>query len=203
MVDIAPARPICADLAAALIRDTDRHIFDNLHGFDLDLSRRHLGAQWMAEGGIFSHTRGRAAMDGDQLLGLQIGYDLAGLMNALEPHGKICAEVMTPAQRQHHDSWWGTYGMFNILDIPEETYYLQNLAVDPDLRGRGIGAILLEDALETARSAGYARLHLDVYDGNPSVRLYQRMGLEVIVETVVKPLEADGFPKHLRMEIGL
>lgn len=201
--NIVAGSPICPSLAGSLIHDTDPHIFDNLHGFEADLSRRHLAAQWIAEDGLFSYSRARIAVEGEQLLGIQIGYDAHGIAVALEPHMKTCAQVMTADQLLHHDTWWSEYGRFSILTIPDDTYYLQNLSVVPEWRGCGIGSALLEDAINTARSNGYARLHLDVYDGNPSVRLYERMGLTTIVETRIKPLETHNFPVHLRMEIKL
>ena len=67
--------------------------------------------------------------------------------------------------------------------------------------GRGIGERLLEDCFERARAAGHGRVQLDVYDGNPAQRLYERVGMRTIVETRVNALEADGIGVHLRMEI--
>ncbi len=48
------------------------------------------------------------------------------------------------------------------------------VAVDPSLRGRGVGGGLIRHALRQA--AGDVKLHVDF--GNPAVRLYERIGFE-------------------------
>lgn len=62
---------------------------------------------------------------------------------------------------------------------PDE-WYLQSIAVDPALRGAGVGTALFEDALARARAAGAARLVLDVDARNQRAQdLYERLGLSV------------------------
>ena len=48
------------------------------------------------------------------------------------------------------------------------------IAVQPSNRRRGVGLVLLNDFLETARQAGATRLHLEVRDGNPAIAMYRR-----------------------------
>lgn len=50
------------------------------------------------------------------------------------------------------------------------------LAVAPGARGRGIGRRLLEHFIENAKGNGAARIHLEVRDGNPAIRLYEKAG---------------------------
>ena len=64
------------------------------------------------------------------------------------------------------------------LDVPELA-----IGVDPDCRGRGIGAMLLDGLIERARGR-YPALALSVREGNPSVHLYERAGF-VVERTVV------------------
>jgi len=52
------------------------------------------------------------------------------------------------------------------------------IGVDPDHRGRGIGARLLEALVDRARGR-YPALALSVRETNPSVRLYERAGFVV------------------------
>jgi ribosomal protein S18 acetylase RimI-like enzyme len=87
-----------------------------------------------------------------------------------------------------------------IPPIPEDAYYVQHLAVVPELRGRGLGARLLARAFEKAAAGGYRSCHLDVVAGGPAARFYRRMGMEVLSETRVPRLESDyGVPPHARM----
>ena len=52
------------------------------------------------------------------------------------------------------------------------------LAVDPDHQRRGVGRLLLEQFVDQAAAAGAGRVHLEVRDGNPAVRMYRLAGFE-------------------------
>jgi ribosomal protein S18 acetylase RimI-like enzyme len=69
--------------------------------------------------------------------------------------------------------------LWRILDtVPEGDFYLQGMAVEPNLRGAGIGSRLMTDAEERARAGGSARLSLDVSAKNEGARkLYARRGM--------------------------
>jgi GNAT superfamily N-acetyltransferase len=56
--------------------------------------------------------------------------------------------------------------------VPENI--LLFVSIDPELRGQGIGARLIERSL--AECGGAVKLHVDF--GNPARRLYERMGFE-------------------------
>ncbi|HLM58397.1 MAG TPA: GNAT family N-acetyltransferase [Pyrinomonadaceae bacterium] len=60
--------------------------------------------------------------------------------------------------------------------VDEETPEL-GMAVLPEYRGRGVGTALLERLLEEAR-ASYKAVCLNVSEGNPARRLYERAGFE-------------------------
>ncbi|HWH04878.1 MAG TPA: GNAT family N-acetyltransferase [Gaiellaceae bacterium] len=63
--------------------------------------------------------------------------------------------------------------------VDEQTPELA-IAVVPSKRGRGIGEQLLEALLERARADGHEWLSLSVEPQNPSVKLYERFGFEVV-----------------------
>lgn len=59
-------------------------------------------------------------------------------------------------------------------------WYITAVAVTPGARGKGVGAVLLEDAITRARDAGATSVTLDVDDKNVGAqRLYERYGFEV------------------------
>ena len=69
---------------------------------------------------------------------------------------------------------------------------VQNLGIDPDHRGRGLGTILLARAAEGFRAEGLERMHLEVTtDNTAAIRLYERMGFRR-AKVVYKAAEVAG-----------
>ena len=51
------------------------------------------------------------------------------------------------------------------------------IIVDENYRGKGVGSRLLGDLIELAKDRFHLELlHLEVYEGNPAIRLYQKFG---------------------------
>ena len=61
----------------------------------------------------------------------------------------------------------------------------------------------MDNAMRTAREAGFSQLHLDVLSDNPAVNFYRSMGLEVLAETRAPKPEAGGVPPEYRMGMKL
>ena len=69
---------------------------------------------------------------------------------------------------------------FSLARVVAGEAELLLLAVRPDSRGRGIGKSLVEHFHGAARSRGADRLHLEVRDGNPAVKLYENSGFTIV-----------------------
>lgn len=60
------------------------------------------------------------------------------------------------------------------------TLYLDDLCVDENCRGKGVGRALYQAVLGLARAAGCYHVTLNVWEGNDSARrFYEKMGLAV------------------------
>ncbi len=71
-----------------------------------------------------------------------------------------------------------------LMRIIESTadgdFYIQAIAVDKELRGEGVGAVLMDSSEERARASGSTRLSLDVTAKNEGARgFYERRGMSV------------------------
>lgn len=78
-------------------------------------------------------------------------------------------------------------------DEPDEVdyiyAYIQDIAVTPSLRGRGLGSRLLARSEEIAREAGVRWLRLSVLTENAeAVRVYERAGFRPLFSTLEKPI---------------
>jgi ribosomal protein S18 acetylase RimI-like enzyme len=69
--------------------------------------------------------------------------------------------------------------LWRVLDtVQGSDFYLHGIAVEPELRGAGVGSLLMDDVEERGRAAGSTRLSLDVAAKNEGARkLYGRRGM--------------------------
>lgn len=67
--------------------------------------------------------------------------------------------------------------LHNFKKISHQTLFA--IIVDENVRGQGIGSELLKYAIEKAKTDFQVEvLHLEIYEGNPAISLYKRLGFE-------------------------
>ena len=71
--------------------------------------------------------------------------------------------------------------LFRILEtVADGDFYLLSIAIDKELRGKGVGSALMDSTEERARASRSTRLSLDVSAKNEGARrLYERRGMTV------------------------
>ena len=76
----------------------------------------------------------------------------------------------------------------------ENGWVIDSVATMPEYRGKGIAELLMYAVLEEGRKQGFSLTQVNMYIGNePALRLYKKLGFEVIEETR---------DKHFETEIG-
>ena len=77
--------------------------------------------------------------------------------------------------------WQGTVAGFTVCVLHPGSWtiapacYLEDLYVDPDLRGHGIGRALIEDLISMARDNGWSRIYWHTRQSNEAARrLYDK-----------------------------
>jgi [ribosomal protein S18]-alanine N-acetyltransferase len=65
---------------------------------------------------------------------------------------------------------------FSLFRTVADESELLLLAVRPEQHRQGIGRRLLDHFMDRARIEGVARVHLEVRDGNPAVKMYREAG---------------------------
>ena len=93
-----------------------------------------------------------------------------------------------------------------VMEEPKkDELYLSNFGVSPDMRGSGVGSLMLKNKIEFARSSSYAIFSLDVAETNPRAEaLYIRHGLSVVKHKTFKGKRAGiTVPNSRKMELLL
>jgi RimJ/RimL family protein N-acetyltransferase len=71
-------------------------------------------------------------------------------------------------------------GMANLYIQPFKKYAHQclfSIVVDEKYRNKGVGTAMIQELIRLGKSKfGIEILHLEVYDGNPAINLYKRLG---------------------------
>ncbi len=73
-------------------------------------------------------------------------------------------------------------GIANLNIVPYKKLAHQcllSIVVDEKFRNKGVGTALIEDLMKLAKEKFHIELlHLEVYEHNPAIRLYQRLGFK-------------------------
>ncbi|MCT2558303.1 GNAT family N-acetyltransferase [Tsuneonella sp. YG55] len=97
----------------------------------------------------------------DSLAFAHTHYRLAGVDGAVPAHGQPAA------------------GFTLVRAAPGEEELLL-VAVIPTARGRGLGTLLISQAIEDARARHAERLFLEARHNNPAIGLYRKLGFEPV-----------------------
>jgi ribosomal protein S18 acetylase RimI-like enzyme len=106
----------------------------------------------------------------------------AGMLLGFPMHARKAEETVAPPFDETD-----VFAPYKYLEAPG-TWYICGVAVLPGYRGRNIGTGLMQIARDQAATLGYDRLSLVVFEENEAaVRLYRRLGYEVIDQAPVVP----------------
>jgi ribosomal protein S18 acetylase RimI-like enzyme len=168
---------------------------------------RLVGDSWLTAGTLFGYDATTLAIEGNELLGIEIGYagpefdhrkkTLRPLWPPILEDGIVTADELAALGAR---TYLASY--LNAV-IPASAYYIHALSVRPNLHGQGIGAALMKDAIERATDEGYRVVHLDVLSDNPAVKFYEAFGFEVLAQTVAPIPHGHGVPMEQRMALDL
>ena len=82
--------------------------------------------------------------------------------------------------------WFGTFSTFR----GQRSFYLEDIFVKPDFRGRGIGKALLATVARRAVETGCRRMDWSVLDWNtPAIEFYRSLGARPLSEWTVYRIE--------------
>jgi ribosomal protein S18 acetylase RimI-like enzyme len=198
---IEPGRRDDADASAAarLIAETDVALFTFCGGGDLGVWVELSKWEWLQEDGVYCWAMSHVARLDGQLVGLLLSY-------SSRQHGRIDWSFRGARTHLAPERWGRVAAAHRLVpflfpSIPEDAYYVQNLATHPSVRRRGLGHQLMELAFDRGRAEGCRSCHLDVDSSTAAVRFYENLGMRVLVKTEVPDIP--GVTTHFRMVIDL
>lgn len=114
--------------------------------------RDHNGSSWPSENSFLASV--------ERIIERPDSEFLLGAADDDSPPGGVCQLRFRPSVWTASDDCW-----------------LEDLYVEPEARGKGLGAALVELALDRARARGCRRIELDTNEANgAALALYERLG---------------------------
>ncbi|WP_172670773.1 GNAT family N-acetyltransferase [Labrenzia sp. DG1229] len=176
-----PARPI-----ADLIWTVDKPLMTFLFG-TRDRWRRVFACDWPESKGIVCHKQMTLAVRNEEILGVLISHTLEEFDEHFI-HTRLREGRNEGAEFHKHLNH--AFDMMAQL-FPhglEGSYFVFDLTISSKARRLGIGRQLLDVAKSKAKEANCDRVCLDVAADNDAVQFYNRMGMQVAVETRIPEL---------------
>ena len=146
----------------------------------------------------------RLLVDG-KLSGAELGY------SADELSGEEFAGALNMLRAMPIGRWPHLVGAVNralagyVMPPARDAYYINNIAVSSEQRGKGLGERFLRHVAETAKRDGYRCVELDVTEINEGgIRFYERCGFHCVAES--RPhaaVERYGLPALRRLRLLL
>ena len=179
-VTLRPAAPGDAGEAAPLIYAAGPALYDRLFGPTRADALAFFLPLFAGTDSLFSHENGTVAVRDGRVVGLALAVPAAGYHR-----GRAVPRLLLRR---------GPRFLLGLLPVawalrrstvspPADSYYLGILAVAPDVRGEGIGGLLLSDVSRRAQAAGCACVCLHAELGNAGARrFYARAGFVVTHE---------------------
>ncbi|MBO8161239.1 MAG: GNAT family N-acetyltransferase [Thermosipho sp. (in: Bacteria)] len=161
---------------AKLIFKTDEKLFKFLFG-NFEKAVKKIVRLVEKEKNIFSYNNIFAYYNEDKIIGILVMYDVEKIVKK----GVINDFISVFSKIELIKLFFKSILLNPVINLKGiRGLYIQNICVDEEYRGRGIGTKLLNYCFEYARSKKYREIFLDVSINNRAKELYLRNGFKII-----------------------
>ena len=135
-------------------------------------------ALFLEEENLFSHEHVIFAVYENRIAGMLLGYDWKAKEREEKRTGWLMLKALGFDFLRQLPAFISAASGSGKLE--EGDYYISNVAVYPEFRGKGIGKVLMLKAEELAEQSGARRVALDVEkDNENAIRIYKRLGYSI------------------------
>lgn len=181
MSDVIIRRGNTSDSVPAnfLIYSTGKNFFNYLFPYKLERILKILELLYEKDKGIFSHIFSTVATLNGNVVGLELGFTSKDkCIHSLFTDIQI-AKKHNPIQIIQMIIRKNLINKF-FMNIDNDSYYISNLAVIPSVQYKGIGSILLKNALDYAKAGDFKSCSLDVSMINTNaIKFYKKFGFKI------------------------
>ena len=168
---------------ARLVYDTSKDLFSALFG-KMNKALSKIEILINLEDNIFSYRHISIVLVNEDIAGVLVGYHV----------NQISKEKMKREMKAALSFWSQLRCMIilsnshHIMDFDDiDGYYIQNICVDPQRRGKKLGYRLLEHCITMNNEMGNKEVFLDVESTNDiAINLYKKLGFELFRTTKIK-----------------
>ena len=156
-------------------------------------------------GGHFGYDFTTLAIENDAIVGAYVGYD-AEQLAAEESRGSWQLMKSTPLKKWLRLAKDVGPTLANYIPPPSDgAYYINNITVHDDYRGKGYGRDLIQHAIDRAKSYGYRCVELDVTEDNHrAIGFYHHIGFQTVATHGTHQLTQEcHLPRLKRMRLVL
>jgi len=199
-----PASAEQAPELAPLIYESSHELFDFMFG-DRKTAETALRQLIARPNGHFSYRFATVLLADDQICGAELGYS-AEQLGAEEFSGALNMLRAMPFGRWPHLIVAVNRALAGYVMLPSrDAYYINNIAVNSNRRGAGLGQRFLEQVQHAAMQDRYRCIELDVTEINEGgVRFYERFGFHCVAESRPEAaVDRYGLPALKRMRLVL
>jgi len=178
-------------LVSELIYETDKSLFGKFLDKNQDEALNKLRKLIIAKNNAYSHENIYVAEDDDgSVMGVLVGF--RGDYLSLAKEAKIFNETLQFKDVLKLIFIKPIYDKITASSIENDDFYIGNLAVNPNIRGHGVGTKMLKSSLEIANHKNCKRVLLDVIFTNIRAKnLYTKIGFKVCGEKKYKWLSSN------------
>ena len=156
-----------------------------------------IGKSLELKGSLFSADEATVALNGNDLVGIEIGFTGTCFRKrqiTMKPIwdnvGKNDLKLIIKRSRQCR---------YLTPSIESNSYYVLGLSVKKEWQGKGVGKLLMNNAMERARNLGLKQIQLDVMSNYHAVSFYQALGFQCLVASTSPLPKENGVPTMFRM----